>query len=294
MAAFTLMDVGVGVHVDLTQLQKDLETARLITFRAGQRMDALRQRRTADIQKKEIMQMQRLGKTREFNSANALRSAQAHNRLLDIAHSKNMRTVSTLRSIGIVATMVGVAMLAFTTKAVSGYAEFEMAMRKATAVSNVSVNQFQTMSDMAENMAVKLNLAATDTASAFYYLGSAGLSVKEQMETFDATITLAKAATISASQAAEIMVDTLRGFKLPTTEAAAVTDILAHSVISSNMTFEQMGETLSLVSGVAEATNNSLADLSVAIQLMANIGIKGTRAGTTMRRSLLNLAAPSS
>ena len=276
-----------GVRAELITLQQDMDKVlnkmEVRNFNRGK--TAFQRSNNLALAKNRMATRNAQMREREMNE---------NNRLLDVTHAKQMRNISTLRSVGIVATAVGVAMLALTTKTVAGFTEFEMAMRKATAVSNVSASQFTTMSDMAEDMSIKLNMSATDAASAFYYLGSAGLSVQEQMNTFAATVTLAKAATISAAQAAEIMVDTLRGFKINTSKAAEVTDILAHSVISSNMTFLQMGETLSLVSGVARTTNNSLAQTSVAIQLMANIGIKGTRAGTTMRRSLLNLAAPSS
>lgn len=292
--SFSLMDATIDIRVDTSKVKAELAALQADTDKVLNRMEVRNFNRGKTM-------FARQNNLRLATNRMAIRQARMreremneHNRLLDARHSKQMRTMSTLRQIGMVATVTGAAILASITFAVKGYADFEVAMRKATAVSDVSSRQFQVMSNMAENMSVKLNIAATDAASAFYFLGSAGLTVKEQLETFNATITLSKAATISAGQAAEIMVDTLRGFKLETSEAEHVTDVLAHSVISSNMTFLQLGETLSLVAGVARSTNNSLEETTAAIQLMANVGIKGTRAGTTLRRSLLNLAAPSS
>lgn len=288
------MDAEIGIRVDTSQVKAQLMQLQRDTDRVLNRMEVRNFNRGKTA-------FARSNNLRLATNRMAMRSAQMrqremneHNRLLDLRHAKQMRTMSTLRQVGMIATIAGAIMLTGITAVTKGYADFELAMRKATAVSDVNSRQFQVMSEMAENMSVKLNIAATDAANAFYFLGSAGLTVKEQLETFNATITLSKAATISAGQAAEIMVDTLRGFKLATTEAEHVTDVLAHSVISSNMTFLQLGETLSLVAGVARATNNSLEETTAAIQLMANVGIKGTRAGTTLRRSLLNLAAPSS
>ena len=176
--------------------------------------------------------------------------------------------------------------------AVYAFGKFETAMRKATAVSDVTGEQFDKMSKMARAAAIRLNVSAADAAKAFYFLGSAGLSATDQIKAFPAVATMAKAATIEMGQAAEILVDTMKGFKMPFTETGRVTDILSKAVTSSNMTFDQLGETLSIISGIAAKTNNSLEETTALIATMADVGIKGSRAGTSIRRSMLNLAAP--
>ena len=203
------------------------------------------------------------------------------------------RRASALRMLGVQVTILGAIITVTFKKMLDQFTEFDRAMRKATAVTDFTEKQFKEMSDMAERASINLNIAASDTADAFYYLGSAGLNAKEQMQAFNSVVTLAKAATIEAGQAAEIMVNTMKGFKLEFTESAHVAAVMAEAVISSNMNFLQLGETLSLVAGVARTTNNSLEETVAMIQLMANVGIKGTRAGTTLRRSMINLAAPS-
>jgi len=95
-------------------------------------------------------------------------------------------------------------------------------------------------------------------------------------------------------QAAEILVDTMKGFGIAFDKSGKVTDVLSKAVISSNMNYEQLGQTLSMISGVAALTNNTLEETVALIGTMANVGIKGTRAGTSLRRSLLNVAAPMS
>ncbi|MCK5604308.1 phage tail tape measure protein [Candidatus Pacearchaeota archaeon] len=203
------------------------------------------------------------------------------------------RMSSAFRMLGVQVTIAGAIITAVFVKMLSQFTDFDRSMRKATAVTTFNLQQYTRMSDMAEQASISLNMAATNTADAFYFLGSAGLSATDQMKAFLPVVTLAKAAVIEAGQAAEIMVDTMKGFKIPFEETAHVAAVMAKSVISSNMNFLQLGETLSLVAGVARSTNNTLEETAAMIQLMANVGIKGTRAGTTMRRSMINLAAPS-
>jgi TP901 family phage tail tape measure protein len=172
------------------------------------------------------------------------------------------------------------------------YGTFERAMRRATAVSEATERQFFKMSQMAEEQSKRLNIAAVNAADAFYYLGSAGLSVTEQMQAFVPVITLAKAGVIGAAEAAENMVDTIKGFRMGFDQTGRVADIMTKAVISSNMNFTQLGQTLELVAGVAHIMNNSIEDTVAVIAHMANVGIKASMAGTSLRRALLNLGAP--
>jgi len=218
-------------------------------------------------------------------------------------HLKNFSTrmdtflkgnATAMRRIGFRAAAVGAAVVAGVGAMVKSYGEFERRMRRATAVSDVSEAQFLQMSRMAEAASVKLNIAATQAADAFYYLGSAGLTASEQMAAFPAVATLSKAAVIDMDHAAEMMVDTIKAYRKSFDETTAVADIFTEAVISSNMTFSHLGETMALVGAIGKRTNNTIADLTAMIGLMANTGIKGSRAGTSLRRALLNLAAPSS
>ena len=204
------------------------------------------------------------------------------------------KNVTAMRRMGMQAIIVGTAVTAGLGGMVKSYGDFEQRMRRAAAVSETTEGQFQRMSAMAEKASMDLNIAATQAADAFYYLGSAGLSTVEQIEAFPAVATLSKAAVINMNEAAEMLVDTMGAFGKEFKDAGPVTDKLTAGVISSNMTFTHLGATLGLVGSVASATNNSIAETVALIGLMANVGIKGTNAGTSLRRALLNLQAPSS
>ena len=229
---------------------------------------------------------------RKMATEESRRNAQ-HAKQQNAAKARIGRLSSSFRMLGVQVAIAGAIITATFAKMLKEFSVFDTAMRRATAVSDTSLSQYNKMSSMAEKASVDLNLAATNTADAFYFLGSAGLNAEQQMAAFVPVVTLAKAAVIEAGQAAEIMVDTMKGFKISFEETGHVAAVMAKSVISSNMNFLQLGETLSLVAGVANATNNTLEETSAMIQLMANVGIKGTRAGTTLRRSMLNLSAPS-
>ena len=210
---------------------------------------------------------------------------------LDSTLKKN---ATAMRRMGMAATAMGTAIVAAVGLQVRSYGEFERRMRRATAVSEVTDKQFAEMSKMAEKASVDFNFAATQTADAFYYLGSAGLTATEQLSAFPVIAQLSKAAVLDMDNTAEMMVDTIKAYRMEFTEASEVADIFTEAVTSSNMTFSHLGQSMEHVGTIGKRTNNTVAEMVALIGLMANAGIKGTRAGTSLRRALINLAAPSS
>lgn len=217
-----------------------------------------------------------------FNSAMASVSQR-----LNRVHSQMQRVSRTARRMFLAAGVAGGV-------AIKTYGNFERAMRQATAVSEVSEIQFRKMSGMAEKQSIRLNMALTDAAKAFYFLGSTELSVSEQMQAFIPVTGLAKAGLMGVGETAEYVVDILTGFQIPAKNSARVTDVLTTAANNANQTIGQFAESLKEVSGLARQTNNSLEATTTAIAMLASVGFKGRRAGVIMRRALLNLAAPMS
>ncbi|MBS3741510.1 MAG: phage tail tape measure protein [Candidatus Cloacimonetes bacterium] len=174
------------------------------------------------------------------------------------------------------------------------FGDFDKAMRSATAVSDTTFEQFTEMSAMAEEQSIKLNLQVENLAEGFYFLGSAGLEATEQMKAFKDIALLSKAAQIDMGQATEMVVDTMKGFRMEFERTGEVVDMMAAGVTSSNMKFGQLGETLAYTSGIAKNMHTPLAKLIALTGSMADAGVKGSRAGTALRRAFLNLAAPTS
>ena len=193
-----------------------------------------------------------------------------------------------------IAKVSAVAIAGALTASIVAFAGFENSMRTATSVSEVTEAQFVKMSKMAREQAIRLNMSAKELATGFYFLGSAGLSVTDQMKAFVSVATLAKAGNLEMGRSAEIVVDTMKGFKISFDETKRVTDTMAKAVTSSNQTFGQLGEALSKVSGVARIGNNTLEDTVAALAAMSDVGIKGALAGTQLRMAILRMMAPMS
>ncbi len=206
---------------------------------------------------------------------------------------KGKRQVSQdVRALGMDITKLGAILTGFAGISVKEIGQFDKAIREALAVSDVTTQQFDEMAEMAENMSKQLNKAATETAKGFYFLGSAGLSATEQMQSFGSVTNMARAMTVEVGQAAEGLVDIMRGFNITFDESNRVADTLVKTVITSNQVFSDLDKAMSYVSSTANMSNNSLADVAAMLGVMANAGIKGSYAGVALRRSFTNLMSP--
>jgi len=205
-----------------------------------------------------------------------------------------VRNATAIRRVGIQTTLMGTAVVGGIGAMVRSYGEFEKRMRRATAVSDFTAKQFIEMSNMAEKASIKYNIAATQAADAFYNLGQAGLTVEEQIAAFPATLAFAKAGVLDVSFAAETLVDVMKGTHASFNDAIETVDILTKASIASNASLAQLGESLQIVASIAYDSHTPLYEVAAAFGLMANAGVKGTNAGTALRRALVNLSDPSS
>ena len=190
--------------------------------------------------------------------------------------------------------MYGAAVVGSLGLMVRSYIKFDEAMRIATAVTDTTTTQYQQMSDAAVEVSKRWGRAAADAAQAYYFLGSAGLTAVEQMAAFEPVALLATGATMQMGEAADMVVNTMRGFHISFDRSREVVDQLTNSVITSNQNAHQLGEAFSYVAGMSWKAGNSVAETAAALGFMADMGIKGSLAGTVLRRALGNLMAPTS
>lgn len=132
-------------------------------------------------------------------------------------------------------------------------------------------------------------VSAKDAADAMLELAKGGFTAQESMKAARGTLLLATAAQIDNAQAAEIEADALHAFGLKAGEAARVTDLLAGAANRSTTGVPQIALALSQVGASAHALNIPIQDTVAAITQLANAGIKGSDAGTSLKTALQRL-----
>lgn len=172
---------------------------------------------------------------------------------------------------------------------------FDSAMSSVQAVLGREEGTMETMAELREYALEKAKesiFTVEETANAYYYMGMAGWKAEQMMSGLPAIMSLAAASGEDLAMVSDIVTDSLTAFGKDADYAQKYVDILAQVATNANTNVAMMGETFKYAAPLAGAMGFSVEDTAVAIGLMANAGIKGSQAGTTLRRMFQNMTGP--
>lgn len=187
----------------------------------------------------------------------------------------------------------GTAAVAFGKSAVDAGMQFDYSMSQVQAISGANAEEFDRLREKAREMGRTTKFTAQEAANAFLYMGMAGWEADEMISGIPGILNLASAAGADLGTTSDIVTDALTAFHLEAKDSAHFADVLAQASARSNTNVGLMGETFKYVAPLAGQMNYSIEDVATAIGLMANSGVKGSMAGTSLRSILTRLASPS-
>lgn len=170
--------------------------------------------------------------------------------------------------------------------------DFEAAMNEVSAISGATGGELEKLSELAKEMGRTTKFSAAESADALKYMGMAGWKTEDMISGLPGILNLAAAGGTELGLTSDIVTDGLTALGLSASDTDKFVDIMAATCNSANTNIEMMGETLSYVGPVAGTLGINMSDLSLAVGLMANAGIKGGTAGTALRSGLTNLVKP--
>ncbi|MDB1923399.1 phage tail tape measure protein [Clostridium tertium] len=171
--------------------------------------------------------------------------------------------------------------------------DFESSMSRVKALTGAVGGEFEKLEKQAIELGSTTSFSATEASEGMQNLASAGFTVNEIMSAMPGILDLAASDNIDLASAAEVASSTLRGFGLEASKASHVADVLARAAADTNAGILDTGEAMKYIAPVASAMSLSLEEVTAAIGIMSNAGIKGGQAGTALRASLTRLANPS-
>lgn len=176
--------------------------------------------------------------------------------------------------------------------AVKHAADFEKQMSRVRAISGVSKDQLAMLTDKANEMGMKLPYSAKEAGQAFEYMAMAGWKTEQMMAGIEPVMNLALASGEDLGRVSDIVTDAMTAFGLGADEAGHFSDVLAKTSSNANTNVGLMGYTFQYVAPLAGAMKYSIEDMGLAIGMMANMGVKGQKAGTALRSMLSRLVDP--
>lgn len=169
---------------------------------------------------------------------------------------------------------------------------FDSSMSNVKAISGATGEEVDLLSEKAAELGKNTSKSAQDVADGFGYMAMAGWKTEDMLNGITGVVRLSEAAQTDLGTASDIVTDALTAFGEEADQAGRLADIMASASSNANTNVELMGETFKYVAPLAGSMGYSMEDTAVAIGLMANAGIKGTQAGTSLRSIITRMASP--
>ena len=180
--------------------------------------------------------------------------------------------------------------------------DFERQMSEVKALTqmdNIRVGNFaevERQMTMLENQAKELGRTtiyrASDVGSAQAYIARTGWNADQIHDTLPAFLQAAAANHMDVSRVADIGTNIMAAFGHGPEQATRDMEILNYTVTHSNQTFEQLGEAMKYAAPIAKNFGADMLELAAMTKPLADAGIQGSMAGTSLRQTMLRLTAP--
>lgn len=178
------------------------------------------------------------------------------------------------------------------TAAIKVGSDFEAQMSRVQAISGATGKELEELRSQAVELGADTSFSASEAAQGMENLAAAGFETNEIMDAMPGLLDLAAASGEDLASSSDIAASTLRGFGLAASEAGHVADVLAENANRTNSSVAETGEAMKYIAPLARAAGISMEETAAAIGIMANAGIQGSQAGTTLRGALSRLSKP--
>ena len=198
--------------------------------------------------------------------------------------ARNMRNMSL--TMGSLAVLGGYALKGLLGPA----ARFEHAMAGVNAVTRAAYKEHMPMlAKKAKELGRSTVFTASEVAGAMENLARAGLEPGEIMSAIDPILNAAAAQGSDIEGTANVIVSTMKGFKLGFDETSRSADVMAYLSSKTKTTIASLGEGMSKVAPVAERLGLRFDDVAIAVASLQDVGIEASMSGTQLRTMLTKL-----
>ena len=171
--------------------------------------------------------------------------------------------------------------------------DFTSAMSEVGAITGATGEDLQRLTDRAREMGAQTTYSATESAQALKYLGLAGYSTQQAIESLPVILQTAQAGAIDLALASDLATDSISSLGYIGDEAVSklpdYLNMVAGTAMNANTSIEQLMQSYIKVGGQLDNMNIGLETSSTMLGVLANRGIKAEQAGNSLNSILINM-----
>lgn len=168
--------------------------------------------------------------------------------------------------------------------------QFSSSMAEVQAISGASAADFELLEQTAREYGSTTVFSASEAAQALKYMALAGWDAQQSVDGLGSVLDLAAAGGMDLARASDIVTDYITAFGLSAKDSAHFSDLMAYAMANSNTNVEQLGEAYKNCAASAASMGYSVEEVTAVLMTMANAGVKGGEAGTTLNTIMTRLA----
>lgn len=174
--------------------------------------------------------------------------------------------------------------------AVVDAARFQQEITRVNALVGGNIQSFRALRAAALEGGRTSLFTVQQSATALGFLAQAGFDAQKSIAALPGVLQLATAGNLDLAKTADIATNILTGYGKSASDLARVNDILTATFTNSNTNLRELGFGFSFAAGIANSTGQDLERISAIFGVLANNGVKGTRAGTAIANALQRLS----
>lgn len=187
------------------------------------------------------------------------------------------------------ATGLTTAVTAVGTFAVKSGASFEQSMSKVQSLSGATGDDLKALEDKAREMGASTSKSASEAADALGYMALAGWDNTQMLEGLEPILRASEAGEMDLATCSDLVTDSMSAMGIETEQLTGYLNVVAKTQASANTSMQEMLEAYVGVGGTLKNMNVPLEESATLIGVLANRGIKGSEAGTSLNSVLVNL-----
>ncbi|EEE7824314.1 phage tail tape measure protein [Salmonella enterica] len=171
---------------------------------------------------------------------------------------------------------------------------FDREMSRVGALTRIDKSdpQFAALREQAKKLGSETQFTSSDAASGQAFLAMAGFTPQAIKAALPGVLNMALAGGMDLGQSADISSNILSQFHLDPKEMDRVSDVLTAAFTRTNTDLNSIGEAMKYAGTGMAGLSVSVEQTTAMIGVMANVGLRGSIAGTGLQTTFSRLAAP--
>ncbi|WP_051577824.1 phage tail tape measure protein [Sporolactobacillus terrae] len=170
--------------------------------------------------------------------------------------------------------------------------DFDAKMSKVGAMAGSNRQEFGKLRESAIKLGASTSLSASQAAEAMSEMAKNGFNANQIIAAMPGVISAAEASGEDLALVSDTVSTAINAFGLSAKDASHIADVLTMAANDSAAGIQDMTYTFKYAAAPAHALGYSMEELSAATMVMANSGIRGEQAGTSLRAALLRMVDP--